>query len=86
LSKGYSPTFLYSAPGSSYVYPRRKDAALVYWLETSTNLTSWANSRYVENPVAGVIDGAFEAVTNRIMNGGSQFFIRLRVEEDRSQP
>jgi hypothetical protein len=86
LSKGYSPALTVPASGPTYVYLRRKDAALVYWLETSTNLLSWAPSRYIENPVTESIDGAFESVTNQIVNDGAQLFIRLRVEEDWTQP
>ena len=65
-----------------FVYPRRIDSGLAYWLETSTNLVSnsWTNSGYAELPMNGTIDADFEAVTNTVPATDSQTFIRLRVE------
>lgn len=82
MSKGGSPTMIYSAVNPVYLYPRRKNAALIYSVETSTNLTSWYHSWYVENPVPGIIDAEFEVVTNEIVNTWAQFFVRLKIQED----
>jgi hypothetical protein len=67
-----------------YIYPRRKDADLDYWLETSTNLVDgvWTNSGYTELPVPGTINADFEAVTNQIPTVPEETFIRLRIEEN----
>jgi hypothetical protein len=86
VSQGTAPSLIYSVAGSSYVYSRRKNGALIYWLETSTNLTSWVHDKYVEHPVAGVIDDAYESVTNFILTDAAQFFVRLMVAADRTQP
>jgi hypothetical protein len=79
---GYEPT--YGAAGSSfyYVYPRRRDAGLLYWLETNTNLLSgiWTNAGYTQLSGAGFWASGFDAVTNEVPTVPGQNFIRLRVE------
>jgi arylsulfatase A-like enzyme len=76
---------IFESTGSTvrYVYPRRKDALLTYWLETSSNLVSgaWSDSGYTELPVTGTIDADFEAVTNEISTADDQTFIRLGISE-----
>lgn len=81
-SIGHLPSVVPNDVDLVYVYPRRKDSGLNYWLETSTNLISsaWTNSGYTELPGVGAIDADFEAVTNEISISDSQGFIRLRVE------
>ena len=84
LSIGYLPSFGKGNTNWLYVYPRRKNSSLTYWLETSTNLTAnvWTNSGYTELVPPGNIDADFEAVTNAIPTATNQFFIRLRVKEN----
>lgn len=80
LPSGYAPVLAMSG-NYHYVYPRRKDALLTYWLETATNLLSgsWYPGNYVELPIVGSIDSNFEAVTNIISNSAKQTFVRLNV-------
>ena len=64
-----------------YVYPRRTDGELKYWLETSTNLVDgvWTGGGYTELPMVGNA-GNFETVTNEVPTAEEQTFIRLRVQ------
>ncbi|VGO19628.1 right-handed parallel beta-helix repeat-containing protein [Pontiella sulfatireligans] len=80
---GHATNFQNFDGGSEYVYPRRKDSGLDYWLETSTNLVSnvWTNSGYTELPMVGIIDTYFESITNQIPTALEKTFIRLRIEE-----
>ena len=80
---GYVPVFGKGMSNMVYVYPRRKDSGLTYWLETSTNLVSgvWTNAGYTEVPDVGGYDENFEAVTNGVVVDEDQTFIRLRVME-----
>jgi arylsulfatase A-like enzyme len=83
-STGYASSLEQSGAGLHYVYPRRKDARLHYWIETNTNLAAdaWTDSGYAERPVTGMIDADFEAVTNDISTASDQAFIRLRFSEE----
>jgi hypothetical protein len=83
LSLGHPPTFGNSSNVFHYVYPRRLNSGLSYWLETSDNLLSndWKTSGYVELPMVGKLDPDFEAVTNEIPSIGNQTFIRLKISE-----
>lgn len=65
-----------------FVYPRRLNAGLVYWLETSTNLVSnvWTNGGYTELPATGMLDPEFESVTNEVPVILPQTFIRLMID------
>jgi arylsulfatase A-like enzyme len=82
-STGHPVTFESAASNFDYVYPRRKNAGLTYWLETNTNLGSnvWTSSGYTELPIPGRFDSQFEAVTNEVPTDKEQIFIRLRVKE-----
>ncbi len=81
--RGYVPTLSSSGIGFEYIYARRKNSGLNYWLETSTNLVSgiWTNSGYTEFSTVGTIDADFDAVTNQIPVALDETFIRLRIEE-----
>ena len=83
LHTGHAIAYGKAGGGMGYVYPRRKDSGLAYWLETSTNLISnvWTNNGYTELPMVGAIDPDFEAVTNQIPTAMDETFIRLRIEE-----
>ncbi len=81
-SSGYSPTLTWSSSGPSFVYPRRKNSGLTYWLMTSTDLVTWAHSRFVENPETDPLDGEFEAVANQIQTGDERLFVRLAVRSN----
>jgi hypothetical protein len=70
--------------GLLYVFPRRRERLLTYWVETCSKLVPgvWTNSGYRELPVAGMIDADFEAVTNEIPTVQEETFIRLWVQAD----
>lgn len=76
------PMFGKSGSGMTYIYPRRTDGELKYWLETSTNLVSgvWTNGGTSELPNIGNAGNGFETVTNEISTEAAQTFIRLRVQ------
>jgi arylsulfatase A-like enzyme len=82
-SLGYASSHEVVSNVFRYVYPRRKNADLIYTLNTSFNLMTndWNNSGYVELPVKGWISADFEAVTNEIPLSADQTFIRLDIEE-----
>jgi hypothetical protein len=68
--------------GLEYVYRRRIDAAargLTYYVQSDTNLmaSTWSTNN-TEETGAGVIDGEFESVTNRIA-GGDLTLGRLKI-------
>ncbi len=79
---GYVPTHGISGTDLEYVYARRKNSGLNYWLETSTNLVSnvWTNRGYTELPAVGNINADFDAVTNQLPIVMEETFIRLRIE------
>jgi|GEM_PF-3232283 len=68
-----------------YVYRRRNDyiaRGIGYVVETATDLPSndWTTNGVMESG-SGMIDGAFDTVTNRVsMEGALQQYMRLRVE------
>jgi dienelactone hydrolase len=85
-STGYDATAsIVSAGGTNwfyYVYPRRRDAAarsLSYTVQASTNLVTagWSTNGVTETG-AGIIDSAFESVTNRSATGEAGF-VRLKI-------
>ncbi len=80
---GHAPAIVSQGSGLRYVYPRRKDAGLLYWLETSSNLVSgaWTNAGYTVLPDTGAYDADFESVTNAIPIMREETFIRLNVRE-----
>ena len=82
-SQGRFPMFGKHSDVFRYVYPRRRNSGLSYWLETSDNLISndWKTSGYVELPMVGNLDADFEAVTNEIPTTNTHTFIRLQIEE-----
>jgi mannan endo-1,4-beta-mannosidase len=64
-----------------YIYRRRTDdPALVYWIETTTNLisNSWETNGLVEMGL-GSIESHIEAVTNAVGTDDPQQYIRLRI-------
>jgi hypothetical protein len=82
-SLGYEPHLRSASNAFHYVYPRRRNAGLVYSVERCTNLVEgiWTTNDCVELPGAGPIDADFEAVTNLIPTYWKEGFIRLRIEE-----
>jgi hypothetical protein len=78
---GHPPRWSRNAGDMTYVYPRRLDSGLTYWLETSTNLVAndWTNSGYVELPETGTRGTDFETVTNTVPVTTSEGFLRLRI-------
>ena len=78
---GYTPDFVNQGSNFRFIYPSRKNAGLLYGLETSTNLLSgvWTNSGYVQLPGIGTLDEKFDSVTNEIPTLDKQTFIRLNV-------
>ncbi len=83
LSVGHTPTIVNLSNVFRYVYPRRLNSGLSYWLETSDNLLSndWKTSGYMELPMVGNLDPDFEAVTNEVATTNNQAFIRLKISE-----
>jgi hypothetical protein len=81
--RGHAVTFNGDGSALHYVYPRRKDSGLTYWLETSTDLVSgaWTNAGYAELPDAGAYDADFDAVTNTVPSGHERLFIKLKVQD-----
>lgn len=80
--KGNVPMFGKNGDTFLYVYPRRRNSGLNYWLETATNLVAgpWTAGGYTEFPIPGNIDADFEAITNEFSILENESFIRLRVE------
>ena len=80
--KGNVPSIGKSGDGLLYVYPRRKNSGLIYWLEGSTNLITgtWTNLSAVEFPNPGNLNADFESVTNHVSTEEDQSYIRLRVQ------
>ena len=82
-SNGFVPMFENTGSVFRYIYPRRTESDLRYWLETSTNLVSgvWTNSGTIEPLGRGIWAEGFEAVTHEILMTNDQTFIRLRMRK-----
>ncbi len=82
--RGISPSFIMEGGGGAiYVYPKRLDSGLTYFLELNTDLTlpeNWTNSGY-SIVGTGAIDSDFDAVTNQISTHGDKQFFRLMIGE-----
>ncbi|MDF7798619.1 hypothetical protein P4C99_04045 [Pontiellaceae bacterium B1224] len=80
---GYLPVAEISGAGFNYVYPRRENSGLEYYVETSTNLLSnvWNTSGIIELETAGIAAPGFEAVTNEVSMEREQTFVRLIILE-----
>jgi len=72
-----------SGSGFIYVHPQRSDdAALRYWVETTTNLISgiWTNTGSVAIGT-NLTGGELNFVTNDVSTVEKKKFIRLKVEQ-----
>jgi hypothetical protein len=82
MVQGTLPVFSKSGNGLVYVHPQRSDdSAIVYTVETSTNLVSgsWTNAG---TTVGGteVTGGTLDFVTNEVDTVEDQKFIRLKID------
>jgi len=85
--RGISPAYAMEESGGTnwmtYVYPKRLDSGLAYYLELTEDLVygTWLNSGYDVMGI-GTIDAEFDAVTNRIAVGSEdEKFIQLIIEQ-----
>jgi hypothetical protein len=80
---GMAPTFSSGGTAVTYVYPKRLDSGLTYYLEINDDLVygDWVDSGYTVVGT-GSIDAEFDAVTNEVSTTvKNEQFIRLVIEE-----
>jgi acetyl esterase/lipase len=83
LDRGTLPIFTRSGSVLLYRHPRRSDdPALIYTLETTTNLVAgtWTSEGYTVSGT-NVTGGTFNFVTNEVDTAASEKFIRLKIEQ-----
>jgi arylsulfatase A-like enzyme len=81
-STGHAPTIEYDGSNLVYSYPRRKNAALTYQVETSPSLVpgNWSENNFVELPMTGEYDPDFDRVSNTLSMGDGKLFARIRLQ------
>jgi hypothetical protein len=82
LDTGTAPTLIYTNGTLLFIYSKRCDNAnLIYSIQSSTNLTNWANASYTVTGT-NVTGGILNYITNAIATNGLPTYYRLTVQAD----